>query len=671
MKSQVNALLHVQQGLRKDVQAAYPALKGLDFDFERLSLYCQTRGLTLFTLDLPNLDSLLLQGLETGRLVCNGPLSKMVSKQVRVPRLFSGLWLRVFDRDACLRQGADVTAVFFLRQLCCLGKRIQVDCSPDRIQATLENYHGIERTLRPPTLRWGSDRLVVDEIGNQLSFADCAFDSSSHTPLFGGKSNPKDCLTKEEEEEWWREYKSRRLLTRAQQVCDLVIGSFMPFCSVSQSSVLEEYGQGTSLKHGPGAVAERRGESEKSDFPNWPAKLQSQFPYELIGKTVGSDQVRPINHEVASRLICVPKTAKGPRLIAAEPTSHMWCQQSMRWFLNFQVERLFGSFFIDFSDQGKSGNLVLRASENRELATVDLSDASDRLSCWTVERAFRSNPSILLGLHAARTRYLRDDVSKVPSFLNLRKFASQGTAVTFPVQSIVFLCLALSVSIKGDITWDNIWKVRDQVRVFGDDIIIPAHGYEQLVTLMTKLELKVNMAKSYVSGNFRESCGTDGFSGYDVTPVKPKTLVADSPASCQAVVDTTNNLFNKGLWHASYSLESLLPARLRRGIRIVGRAEAGFAGLTSFCGGDESHLIKRWNPRLHRNEVRVWSLSVQTRSRDRQGFSAMLDFVSSIHNHEHARIVSARRDTWKTRDRFLWEPANSDARTTTEMEKNG
>jgi hypothetical protein len=133
MKSQVNALLHVLQGIREDIRAAYPDLKGLDLDLERIALTCQTRGLGMFTLDLPHLDSLLLRGLEDGRLTLEGPLSTAVSKSTKVPRLFSGLWLRVFDKESCLRQDVDVTSIFFLRQLCCLGKKIEVECSPDRI----------------------------------------------------------------------------------------------------------------------------------------------------------------------------------------------------------------------------------------------------------------------------------------------------------------------------------------------------------------------------------------------------------------------------------------------------------------------------------------------------------------------------------------------------------
>jgi hypothetical protein len=116
MKSQADSLLHVAENLLlRDYSLAYPALQdSLSKDFDRLALYCQTRGEALFTLDLPSLDPLLISGLETGRLELEGPLSKRVSKRTQVPRLFSGLWLRVFDKDACLKQEPDVSAIFFL-----------------------------------------------------------------------------------------------------------------------------------------------------------------------------------------------------------------------------------------------------------------------------------------------------------------------------------------------------------------------------------------------------------------------------------------------------------------------------------------------------------------------------------------------------------------------------
>ncbi len=663
MKSQVNALLTVTRGLFIDIRAVYPALKGLDLDEKRLTLYCQTRGLTLFTLDLPNLDALLLSALESGRLQLEGPLSKMVSKRVRVPKLFSGLWLRVFDKSACLKQDVDITALYFLRQLCCLGKRYSVECSQDRIATTLKGYHNVERELRSPTLNWAGDGLYLWQDHDRQHLADdwAPYPGKCDFGLF---ETPQG----EEESQKEQDQDTRRILSKIQQVADLLISTMGPYDPISISESWESNGYGTGFKHGPGAVAERYAQHEKSSFAYWPAKLQVVFPYSLVAKTAGDIKVALSQHETPSRLICVPKTAKSPRLIASEPAAHQYCQQHIRAFFVERLKRMFfrkkgrKSYFVDFANQGLSGDMVLAASRSQELATVDLSDASDRLSCWVVERIFRTNPSLLSALHSARTRLLRDNISEEKQTILLRKFASQGTATTFPVQSVVFLCIALGSCIQGSVNWRNIWKLRNQVRVYGDDIIIPTRGYAQLVTAMESLQLKVNVSKSYVNGKFRESCGVDGYDGYDVTPVKPKTLVGDSPASCQAVVDTINNLFVKGNWNASYSLETTLPVRVQRGLRVVARLDAGFAGLTSFSGSDESHLTKRWNSRLHRNEVRVWSSFTPTLKRDRQGFEPLLEFFGIPHSIEQARTVSEVRQSRKTRDRLSWEPGNSDAR---------
>nr|QDH90786.1 MAG: RNA-dependent RNA polymerase [Leviviridae sp.] len=658
MKSQVNALLHVMGGIFSDLRSAYPSMRGLDLDFEYLTLLSRSRGLGFYTLDLPNLDSLLLEGLETGRLPIEGPLSRVVSSRTNVPRFLSGLWLRVFDINGCLRTGVDSLAILFLRQISCLGKKIATECSYDRIQATIGEYHGIERQLRSPTVRWDSDDVDFDDGADDRHLGESTAFSHSAYPLpLEAQGESPEARVKRRRENGRLEY----LLDRCQQVADLVADAIGHFDSMDFSESREANGLGSGLKHGPGAVAERLGNHEKSLFPNWPHKLDNYFPFEFVGKTANSDLERPLNHEVASRLIQVPKTAKAPRLIAAEPTAHQFCQQLVWTFLRERIGELFMGSFINFRRQDLSSEMVIESSRDRSLATVDLSSASDRLTCWTVERVFRRNPSLLHALHAVRTRYTRDDISDVPGFLKLKKFASQGSATTFPVQSIVFLTLALGVSIRGRISWSSIWKMSNQVRVFGDDIILPSRGYAPLLAVMESLQLKVNTNKSYVTGFFRESCGSEAYQGDDVTPVKPKTVMADAPAAVQAVIDTSNNLWNKGFWNASDRLLHLVPPHIRRGIRVVGPNAVGFSGLTSYVGGDESHLRKRWNSRLHRNEVRVWSLSDQTRQEARDGFHVMLDFVSRPHNTEHARIVSEYGETRKARGGFLWESANTDA----------
>lgn len=645
MKSQADVMLLVLDGLFTDVRLTYPEYLGVTLDKKRIALLFQSRGLALFTLDLPCLNDLLLDGLETGRLKLDGSLSRRVSKRIQVPRLFAGLWLRIFGKDSSLKPEPDVTAIAFLRQLCCLGKKLEVKCSKSRILAAVRKYHDIEKAIRTPTLSWNADKLDLACL-ESISLSDYC-PEHNRMELFPQRDNPVD----------------RGLLEKCQQVADILLMPLPFFEPVSFSRELEEEGRGIGFRHGPGAVAERLKQWEKSDFKSWPDKLEDWFPYEHCGLTSTSTMRIPVNHEPPSRLIERPKTAKGPRLIASEPVAHQWCQQIIWKWLDLEFKRAYKGNFINFRRQDLSGDMVLSASLDRKLATVDLSDASDRLSCWTIERMFRTKPSLLCALHAARTRWIRDDISDPQSsFIKLKKFASQGTATTFPIQSIVYLIITLAASLgDGKITARRIWNFRNQVRVYGDDIILPTHGYARLRRLMELLGLCVNERKSYAHGNFRESCGTDGYMGYDVTPVKPKTIVADSPEATQAVIDTTNNLFNKGYWHASEQLRLTIPVRFRCGLRVVAKAASGRLGLVSFVGSDERHLRKRWNSRLHRYEVRVLCIRAATRLRNREDCGQLLDFFRAGYNPWYPRVVSQSVSNRKTRVGLLWESLDHDS----------
>ncbi len=590
MKSLVNKLLVIAQGLCKDVRAAYPQYEGVDRDFARLALTCQTRGLGFFSLDLPNLDTILIDGLENGRLVLEGPVTTPISKRVKVPRLFSGLWLRVFDKTGCLLEDPDVTAIFFLRQLCCLGKKVQTKCSPARMKNAVEEYYATEEKILNPTLAWKEDRLDPNNLGNIIRMADIDL---GELPLFPHSVESVSPHI-------------RDLLEKCQRVADIILSSFSFYEPVRYSSELESQGKGTSFRHGPGVVADRKGNRiNKYDMPRWSAKLEQWFPYRQCGTIATDTDSKPLNHEVASRLIAVPKTAKSPRLIAAEPTEHQWCQQSIRHFMVRELQSLFGEEFICFERQDLSGHMAVQGSLDRSLATIDLSSASDRLSCWLVERVFRKSPSLLHALHATRTRYIKVDDN---SFISLKKFASQGTATTFPVQTLVFLIIALSACIKGDVSWTSIRRLRGKVRVFGDDIIVPNDRYDDVTSLLQVLGLKVNMEKSFHKGFFRESCGSDAYKGYDITPVKPREVMSDGPASRQAVIDTANNFHKKGLWNAAAALESTLGNHLLRRLPVVGR-DCCASGRFSFTGRSTDHLDTRWNVHLHRQEFRVWKIT--------------------------------------------------------------
>lgn len=650
MKSQSDNLIHIVAGICEDVRRAYPTLaRGLSRDLKRLSLLVESRGLGVFTLDLPARESALVAALKSGSLVREGSLR--YSKRYPVPRLFAGLYMLIFDKRLCLRSDADVNAIMFLRQLLVIGKKIEKPCSQKREQMAIEEYIHVEQQMVGPSLDWESDCLDRRGIGTSLHLCDGL---DPDLPLY-----PEYNLG--------RTAGDRLLLQRCQRLADIIFGEIGPFCPECFIEARRSDGRRLGFRHGPGAVAERGGRFfDKFRFSNWPNKLQSLYPWETTGKLPNDERPRPRNHEVPARLITVPKTQKGPRIIAAEPSEHMYTQNLLADWLIEKVDTTLLGKFVNFKDQGKSGKLVLKSSLDQSLATIDLSSASDRLSLWVVERMFRKNPSILKAIHATRTRWLR-----LPdgSCIKLKKFASQGTALTFPVQTLVFLVIALSASADRVTTMDDLRRLIGKVRVYGDDIIVPVDGYAKTVDLLHMLGLKVNEDKSFATGYFRESCGTDAYKGYDITPVKPKTTVSDNPESCQAVLDTINNLFCKGYFYASRTLEHRQPARIRYGYGLVGR-DSGATGYLSFSFGTtlrskfEDELVQcdrlrrlpdllqrkeqhvqsldagsvrrflstilpfrtRWNVKLHHNEVRLACLSSRARKRDYDcGYSGVLE----------------------------------------------
>lgn len=644
MKSQANALLHVLVGVLYDVRQAYPEMSSsVQKDILRITSLTSNRGQGLYTLDLPSLDPLLLGGLENGRLQLGGALARRVSRKCHVPRLFSGLWLRIFEADSCLKQEPDPTAIAFLRQIFCLGKRLDVACSDDRREAALGAYHDIEKGLRLPSLKWEEDEILLDEPSETISLADCV-----------ERLAASDLYYNEEVE--LSKLKIKVVLDRIQQVADILSQSFGHLDVFSDYFHEVHSSEGIGFKHGPGAVATGTRKWERSLFPTWPHKLEHIFPFAYCGMTtidVRLGTVQPQNHEVASRMICVPKTSKAPRIIAAEPAEHQWCQQALWTFLRGQIKKTFVGQFIDFSRQDLSADLVVQASKDRKLATVDLSDASDRLSCWTMERIFRNNHFLLNALHAARTRYLRHIDG---SFLKLRKFASQGTATTFPGQSLVFLCIALGACIKKDhIRKRDILRMVGKVRVYGDDIILPVDGYEDLKVAMQSLQLKINLSKSFSLGKFRESCGSDAYDGYDCTPVKPTTFSPDGPRSRLTLVEASNNLFNKGYWNAASKCLDLLPNTYKRNLRVTGPRDRGFLGVTSFLGSSEFHLHKRWNRSLQCFDVRTVVIKSRVRKTPREGHHQLLDFLSQGKPLLGSRHASSIYDAPDPKDRIGWE----------------
>ncbi len=369
-------------------------------------------------------------------------------------------------------------------------------------------------------------------------------------------------------------------------------------------------------KHGPGAVSDPERGGSKYLFRSWSEKLQAQFPADLYGDfRIGASHDLQchggyrelVNHEPPSRLIAVPKTQKAPRLIAAESTSYQWIQQLIKSQLEGRSRSTCLRNCISFRDQRRNGRWALRGSIDGCFATIDLSSASDRLSARVVESLFRSNSTLLERLHASRTRWMTYDRGIGKEYLLLNKFSTMGSAVTFPVQSIIYAYVAIAAVhfARGlKVTSDSIESASRQVRVYGDDIIVPADTCQVTMRLLTELGLVVNADKTFFTGRFRESCGVDAWMGHDVTP--PYLLggrMASHLNHLESLVKVSNNFHRKGFWHVAEWLRDQAVG-VNKSIPVVPTGSGTF-GFTSFCGADHSTLKKRWNEGLHRDECRA------------------------------------------------------------------
>ncbi|QXN75351.1 MAG: RNA-dependent RNA polymerase [Grapevine-associated levi-like virus 1] len=653
MKSQyVDMLLKVVQGILADAMDVYTISGGFTKDLVSLTRLSKQRGLGCFQLDLPHLDDLLTRGLRDGRLRLEGALTKRASKSIQVPRLFSGLWLRIFDSDGCLKSDVDPNAIFFLRQLCCVGKKLKVPCSITRLRESVSDYEQIDRGLFKPDLSWDEDVLDSDDIGRDVHFCDIM---ASHLSVDEPSLFPEiDAIDSG---------RSSELLLFLQRAADSVSCSldlFNPLSESCRSRVAKNGGRG--FKHGPGAVAHAPGIVDKYNFQHLSHKLLRVFPRIFFYPKGISRETS--NHEVPSRLIAVNKTAKSPRLIAAEPVEHQFAQQMLLGWFNYQFKQQFADF-ISLDNQQLSREMALRGSLDGKLATVDLSAASDRLSCYVIERIFRKRPDILRALHSCRTRWVRNSIAGTrPYYLNLRKYASQGTACTFPVQSLVFLVICMAACGHTDY---EVFKrsMRGKVRVYGDDIVIPTNRCTRLYDLLTMCQLKVNTEKSFTSGYFRESCGGDFYRGYDVTPVKVGQYSPTKPEGRQSLLDVSNLFYMKGLWRTAEAVGYLLPDRVRKNLPIVS-VTSGSSGLVSFLGSWASHLPIRWNYEWHIPEYKSWGANTKKRTRDRDGTSRLLKFLNEAvapdKFGDYAEYDSDLLERGGPRDGVAWRALDLDSR---------
>jgi len=331
-------------------------------------------------------------------------------------------------------------------------------------------------------------------------------------------------------------------------------------------------------KHGPGAVADKLTSNGKWNLRSWPSRLRQYFPPEdflvVNAKPARADTlneeltiVEP-GAELPVRVISVPKTLKTPRIIAIEPTAMQYAQQSLfRSIRDHLKEDDILSKMIGIEDQDPNRVMAQTGSLSGDLATLDLSEASDRVSKRHVDN--------LLGRHSAlhgAVMACRSSKAAVrgEGVIPLAKFASMGSALCFPMEAMVFLTV-IFVGIQKELSTPLcretiLREFLGRVRVFGDDIIVPVDYVLSVVHELENFGLRVNMHKSFWTGRFRESCGREFYDGEDVSIVRVRRVLPRQRQDAAGVISAVtlrNQAYWAGLWQMARWLDSYLEGLLR------------------------------------------------------------------------------------------------------------
>lgn len=203
-----------------------------------------------------------------------------------------------------------------------------------------------------------------------------------------------------------------------------------------------------------------------------------------------------------NEIVLVPKDAKTRRMIAKEPLVNSYLQKGFGKEIRRRLAIYAG---LDLSDQGVNQHFARIGSLNNSLATLDMKNASNMIATKLVQYLLPPSWFVLLDSIRSKQGLLKSS----NAWLHYQMFSSSGNAYTFELETLIFWALSEASKIEGD----EFASV-----VYGDDIIVSSMSASRTVEVLEFAGFRVNTAKSFIDGPFRESCGHDYFLGTNVRP---------------------------------------------------------------------------------------------------------------------------------------------------------
>lgn len=546
-------------------------------DLKTIESRVKDEGISFLTITLPNFARDFERSLELGYV--DSSFFRNFRKNKAIPAFLQGMLSRIFDRDTGRINDVEISnspvataqLVACVRQVCLTFKKIELPCSPEREYRALENFIAIERSL---------ELFQVSRRDTEI------FDS----------------------------------------VCLLLWSNLLRHIRVDE----------LLPRHGPGATADRRSGNQKYDWQFWQDRLEPYFPfidscYPISSGELHHDRrfehvsILSSNDEIPVKVTPVPKTLKGPRIIAIEPTCMQYAQQGIRDALYSAIESYWLTRgHVNFRDQTVNQSLAINASDTGNMATIDLSDASDRVPLSLSIRMFESNPDLRDAILSCRSTHAKMPDGRIIGPLS--KFASMGSALCFPVEAMYFYTICVIATLEHHnlpVRKKHVIRACSDIYVYGDDIIVPTDIATSVLNCLARYNCQANTSKTFIRGFFRESCGVDAYLGTQVQPVYVGTLLPENRQQSSEIISTVEcakRLFNRGFLGSSDLL-----------FRMVERVTGPLPTITSdspVIGRNHffhpsSRFRKRWNKRYQRLEVRCMVPSPVYRTDPLEGYGAL------------------------------------------------
>lgn len=369
------------------------------------------------------------------------------------------------------------------------------------------------------------------------------------------------------------------LVTYAPKFFEYVLGSELP--EISQLTLWSRHGPGASIGMIDGETCTYH------KYARWPytcttaALGLARFCIDQDERWIGAlqDSYRerfnigknlPLNLDVfwsrvltasdTSRITFVPKDARTERTIAIEPTMNLWFQLGVDGYIRRRLKR----WGVNLDDQTKNQQLARLGSlrENQEsdpFVTIDLEGASDSVSTELVRLLAPAKWYTYL-MNIRTPKGVLDGEEFV-----FNKISSMGNGYTFALESLLFTAVIYAVY-----RHDGEHLDPGEFAVYGDDIIVRRSKYLKVVEALRLFGFTVNLQKTFVFDEVRESCGADWFNGTLIRPV----FLTSFPGTVMELWGDINRLqrmlclrlWRIGLYHDSILLRNMdkwIPERFR------------------------------------------------------------------------------------------------------------